>query len=198
MYATKQAVIAREHDTEVVPTIFYNEKRTFGKDFDKYADRARDEYNVRYERAMISAVNEEAGSGDLFIKYVDGQGRMTNETFDLIVLSVGLQPRKDALEFAGIFDIDIDQFGFPITSRLSPIETTRPGIFVAGTYQGPKDIPETVVQGSAAAASAMAILDKRRGCEIEDVALPPEKETGNEKPRVGVVVCHCGNVCLCS
>ena len=192
MYATKQAVIAREHDTEVVPTIFYNEKRTFGKDFDKYADRARDEYNVRYERAMISAVNEEAGSGDLFIKYVDGQGRMTNETFDLIVLSVGLQPRKDALEFAGIFDIDIDQFGFPITSRLSPIETTRPGIFVAGTYQGPKDIPETVVQGSAAAASAMAILDKRRGCEIEDVALPPEKETGNEKPRVGVVVCHCG------
>jgi len=192
MYATKQAVIAREHDAEVVPTIFYNEKRTFGKDFDKYADRARDEYNVRYERAMISAVNEEAGSGDLFIKYVDGQGRMANESFDLIVLSVGLQPRKDALEFANIFDIDIDQFGFPITSRLSPIETSRPGIFVAGTYQGPKDIPETVVQGSAAAASAMAILDKRRGHEIEDVSLPPEKETGDEKPRVGVIVCHCG------
>jgi heterodisulfide reductase subunit A len=192
MYATKQAVIAREHDTEVVPTIFYNEKRTFGKDFDKYADRARDKYNVRYERAMISAVNEEAGSGDLFIKYVDGQGQMVHENFDLVVLSVGLQPRKDALEFAGIFDIDIDQFGFPITSRLSPIETTRPGIFVAGTYQGPKDIPETVVQGSAAAASAMAILDKRRGYEIKDVALPPEKETGAEKPRVGVVVCHCG------
>lgn len=192
MYATKQAVIAREHDREVAPTIFYNEKRTFGKEFDRYADRARDEYGVRYERAMISAVYEDAASGDLFIRYVDGQGRMAKESFDLIVLSVGLQPRKDALEFAGIFDIDIDRSGFPVTSRLSPIETTRPGIFVAGTYQGPKDIPETVVQGSAAAASAMAILDRRRGREIEKVELPPEKEIGSEEPRVGVVVCHCG------
>ncbi len=100
MYATKQAVIAREHDAEIAPTIFYNEKRTFGKDFDKYADRARDEYNVRYERAMISAVYEEAGSGDLFMRYVDKNGNLVNENFDMVVLSVGLQPRKDALEFA--------------------------------------------------------------------------------------------------
>jgi heterodisulfide reductase subunit A len=192
MYATKQAVIAREHDAEVAPTIFYNEKRTFGKDFDKYADRARDEYNVRYERAMISAVYEEAGTGDLFMRYVDKNGRMVNENFDMVVLSVGLQPRKDALKFAKIFDISTDQFGFPKTSRLSPIETTRPGIFVAGTYQGPKDIPETVVQGSAAAAAAMAILDKSRGKEVAEISLVPEKETGDDEPRVGVIVCHCG------
>jgi heterodisulfide reductase subunit A len=192
MYATKQAIIAREHDAEVAPTIFYNEKRTFGKDFDKYADRARDEYNVRYERAMISAVYEEAGTGDLFMRYVDKNGSLINENFDMVVLSVGLQPRKDALEFARIFDISTDQFGFPKTSRLSPVETTRPGIFVAGTYQGPKDIPETVIQGSAAAAAAMAILDKSRGQEVEEVSLPPEKETGADKARVGVIVCHCG------
>jgi heterodisulfide reductase subunit A len=192
MYATKQAVIAREHDAEVTPTIFYNEKRTFGKDFDKYVDRARDEYSVRYERAMISAVYEEAGTGDLFMRYVDKQGQMINEVFDMVVLSVGLQPRKDALEFARIFDIGTDRFGFPKTSRLSPIETTRPGIFVAGTYQGPKDIPETVVQGSAAAAAAMAILDRSRGLEVAEVSLPPEKETGADEPRVGVIVCHCG------
>ena len=192
MYATKQAVIAREHDAEVAPTIFYNEKRTFGKDFDKYADRARDEYNVRYERAMISAVYEEAGSGDLFMRYVDKNGHLVNENFDMVVLSVGLQPRKDALEFAKIFDISTDQFGFPKTSRLSPVETTRPGIFVAGTYQGPKDIPETVVQGSATAAAAMAILDKSRGKEVKEVSLPPEKETGGDEARVGVIVCHCG------
>ena len=192
MYATKQAVIAREHDTEISPTIFYNEQRTFGRDFDKYADRARDEYKVRYERAMISAVYEEAGTGDLFMRYGDSQGQMVDETFDMVVLSVGLQPRKDALEFAKIFDIGIDRFGFPETSRLNPVETTRPGIFVAGTYQGPKDIPETVIQGSAAAAAAMAILDKSRGCEVEEVSLPPEKETGDEEPRVGVIVCHCG------
>jgi heterodisulfide reductase subunit A len=192
MYATKQAVIAREHDAEVAPTIFYNEKRTFGKDFDKYADRARDEYNVQYKRAMVSAVYEEAGTGDLFMRYVDKNGRMEDEIFDMVVLSVGLQPRKDALEFARIFDISTDLFGFPKTSRLSPVETTRPGIFVAGTYQGPKDIPETVIQGSAAAAAAMAVLSKSRGQEVEDVSLPPEKETGDDEVRVGVIVCHCG------
>ena len=192
MYATKQAVIAREHDAEVAPTIFYNEKRTFGKDFDKYADRARDEYNVRYKRAMVSAVYEEAGTGDLFMRYVDKNGSMVDEPFDLVVLSIGMQPRKDALEFARIFDISTDQYGFPETSRLSPVETTRPGIFVAGTYQGPKDIPETVVQGSAAAAAAMGILDRSRGEEVEEVVLPPEKAIGGDEPRVGVIVCHCG------
>jgi heterodisulfide reductase subunit A len=192
MYATKQAIIAREHDRDVIPTIFYNDKRTFGKDFDKYADRARDELNVRYERAMVSGVFEEAGTGNLFMRYVDRHGRMKDEIFDMVVLSVGLQPRKDAREFARIFDIGTDQFGFPTTSRLSPVETTRPGIFVAGTYQGPKDIPETVVQGSAAAAAAMAILDKSRGQEVEEISLPPEKETGADEVRVGVIVCHCG------
>ena len=192
MYAAKQAVIAREHDTEISPTIFYNEQRTFGRDFDKYVDRARDEYNIRYERAMVSAVFEEAGTGNLFMRYVDRRGQMIDEKFDMVVLSIGLQPRKDALQFAHIFDISTDRYGFPETSRLSPIETTRPGIFVAGTYQGPKDIPETIVQGSAAAAAAMAILDKSRGLEVKEVLLPPEKETGGEEARIGVIVCHCG------
>jgi heterodisulfide reductase subunit A len=159
MYATKQAVIAKEHDAEVAPTI---------------------------------AVYEEAGTGDLFMQYVNRQGQMVNEVFDMVVLSVGLQPKKDALEFARIFDINTDPFGFPKTSRLSPIETSRPGIFVAGTYQGPKDIPETVIQGSAAAAAAMAVLSKSRGKEVVEVSLPPEKETGDDKVRVGVIVCHCG------
>ena len=192
MYATKQAVIAREHDAEVAPTIFYSEKRTFGKDFDKYAARASEVYGVRYERAMISAVYEEAGTGDLFMRYVDRQGRMADGVFDMVVLSVGLQPRKDALEFAAIFDIDTDPYGFPATSRLSPVETTRPGIFVAGTYQGPKDIPETVLQGSAAASAAMAILDRSRGKEVEEISLPPEMDTKSAEPRIGVFVCHCG------
>jgi heterodisulfide reductase subunit A len=192
MYATKQAVIAREHDSDVAPTIFYSEQRTFGKDFDKYADRARDEYNVRYERTIISAVYEEAGTGDLFMRYVDSQGQMVDETFDMVVLAVGMQPRKDAQEFAKVFDISTDSFGFPNTSRLNPIETTRPGVFVAGTYQGPKDIPETVIQGSAAAAAAMAILDKKRGHEVTEISLPPEQDTAGDDARIGVIVCNCG------
>ena len=193
MYATKQALIAIEHDSEVTPTIFYNDKRTFGKDFDKYADRAEAEKNVRFQRSMVSAVYEEAGTSDLFMRYVDKNGRMVDEKFDMVVLSVGLQPRHDALEFAGIFDIDTDQFGYPRTSHMNPIKTTRPGIFVAGTYQGPKDIPETVVQGSAASAAAMAILHSSRGREVKEVSFVPEKKTSDDESRVGVFVCHCGN-----
>ncbi len=192
MYATKQALIAMEHDSDVTPTIFYNEKRTFGKDFDKYADRAETEKNVRYQRSMVSAVYEEAGTGDLFMRYVDKNGLMVDEKFDMVVLSVGLQPRHDARKFAEIFDIDTDPFGFPRTSHMNPIQTTRPGIFVAGTYQGPKDIPETVVQGSAASAAAMAILHSSRGREVKEVTLVTEKKTGDEESRVGVIVCHCG------
>jgi len=192
MYAAKQAVIAIEHDKEIAPTIFYNEKRTFGKDFDKYADRAADEKNVRYQRSMVSAVYEEAGTNNLFMSYVDHNGRLVNEKFDMVVLSVGLQPYKGALKFADIFDIDTDPFGFPVTSSFNPVQTTRPGIFVAGTYQGPKDIPDTIVQGSAASAAAMGILHMNRGREVEKSLLVPEKTLGDEDPRVGVVVCHCG------
>jgi heterodisulfide reductase subunit A len=192
MYATKQAVIAKEHDAEIEAAIFYMEKRTFGKDFDRYVARAKEQYNVRYQRAMISAVREEAGTGNLLVRYVDKDGRMVDEAYDMVVLSIGLQPRKDALALAKIFDIKTDQYGFAKTSRLSPVETTRPGIFVAGTYQGPKDIPDTVVQSSAAAAGAMALLSDSRGREVEEVSLPPEKDIEAEQARIGVIVCHCG------
>ena len=192
MYATKQAVIAKEHDARIESTIFYMEQRTFGKDFDRYATRAKEQHGVRSIRAMISAVLEEAETGNLMLRYVDKNGAMVDEKFDMVVLSIGLQPRKDARAFAGIFDIKTDQYGFARTSRLAPVETSRPGIFVAGTYQGPKDIPETVIQGSAAAAGAMAILSDSRGLEIEEVALVPEKDTEKEPVRIGVVVCRCG------
>jgi heterodisulfide reductase subunit A len=192
MYATKQAVIAREHDAEIECTIFYMEERTFGKDFDRYAANARKKNRVRSERAMISAVLEEADTRDLLIRYVDRDGRMVDEKYDMVVLSIGMQPGKDARNFAGIFDIRTDHYGFAGTSRLAPVETTRPGVFVAGTFQGPKDIPETVVQGSAAAAGAMAILCESRGREVVEISLPPEKDIEAEEAKIGVIVCHCG------
>lgn len=192
MYATKQAVIAKEHDARIESTIFYMEQRTFGKDFDRYAARAKEQHGVRFIRAMISAVLEEAETGNLMLRYVDSNGSMVDEEFDMVVLSIGLQPRKDARAFAEIFDIKTDQYGFAQTSRLAPVETSRPGIFVAGTYQGPKDIPETVIQGSAAAAGAMASLSDRRGLEVEEVALVPERDTEEEPVKIGVFVCRCG------
>lgn len=192
MYATKQAIIAREHDAHIEPTIFYMEMRAFGKDFDKYVERAKNEYSVRYQRAMISAVREEPATGDLVLRFAAEDGKLVDETYDMVVLSVGLQPHKDAEQFAKTFGIEMNEYRFAKTSPLAPVETSRPGIFVTGIYQGPKDIPETVMQGSAVAGSTMALLAEARGTETITKELPPEKDVAGEEPRIGVFVCHCG------
>ncbi len=192
MYATKQAVIAKEHDGSIEPTIFYMEMRAFGKDFDKYVDRAKQQYGVVYRRAMVSDIKEEAGTGNLLLRYAAEDGALVDEVFDLVVLSIGFQPHQDALAFAGTFGIDTNVHRFAKTDTLAPVETSRAGVYVTGTFQGPKDIPETVAQGSAVAGRAMALLGEARGTEIEAPQLPPETDITGQEARVGVFVCHCG------
>ncbi len=192
MYATKQAVIAKEHDKNIEPTIFYMDIRAFGKDFDKYVNRAKSDFNVRYQRAMISAVREEAGTGNLILRYANEDGRLADETFDMLVLSIGFQPRSNAAQFAKTFGIELTENGFVKTDKFNPVETTRPGVYVTGTFQSPKDIPETVMQGSAVSGSAMALLNKARGSEVISKDLPPERDVTQEAPKIGVFVCHCG------
>lgn len=192
MYATKQAIIAKEHDKRIEPTIFYMEMRAFGKDFDKYVERAKKDYGVRYQRAMVSAVREEPGTGNLIMRYADEEGRLIDESFDMVVLSVGLEPHKNADEFAKTFGIETNAYKFARTSPLLPVRTSKEGIFVTGTYQGPKDIPDTVMQGSAVAGEAMALLGETRGTETVKKELPPERDVAAEDARIGVFVCHCG------
>ena len=192
MYATKQAIIAREHDGNIKPTIFYMEMRAFGKEFDRYVDRAKNEYHVHYQRAMISAVRDEVGTGNLILRYAKEDGELVNETFDMVVLSVGFQPHKDAGAFAEIFGIEPNPYGFAKTSPFQPVDTSRPGIYVTGIYQGPKDIPETVTQGSAVAGRAMSLLAGARGTETVVKELPPETDVSHQGPKIGVFVCHCG------
>ncbi len=192
MYAAKQSIIAYEHDKDVQSTVFYMELRAFGKDFDKYIDKAKRDAGVIYKRAMISEILEDPKTGNLLIHSVGEDGRTVHEEFDMVILSIGFEPRSDAAEFSKIFAIDTDTYGFAQTSKLRPVETSRPGIYVAGTYQGPKDIPETVIQGSGAAAEAMALLGDRRGTEVTKVILPDERDVSGEESRVGVIVCHCG------
>ncbi|QTA80865.1 Ferredoxin:CoB-CoM heterodisulfide reductase, subunit A [Desulfonema limicola] len=192
MYATKQAVIAKEHDGSINPTIFYMEMRAFGKDFDKYVDRAKNQYGVTYRRAMVSDIKEQAGTGNLILRYSQANGTLVEEIFDMAVLSIGFEPHKEALEFAKTFGIESNIHRFAKTTAFEPVQTTRPGIFVTGTYQGPKDIPETVAQGSAVAGSSMALLGEARGTEITIPELPPETDVTETEPRIGVFVCHCG------
>jgi heterodisulfide reductase subunit A len=191
MYAAKQSIIAKEHDSEAEATIFYMEMRAFGKDFDKYVDKAKND-GVIYRRAMVSEIIEDPETKNLTIHYIDEEGNRINEEFDMAILSIGFEPREDSKEFSQIFDIETDEYGFAKTSKLAPVETSRPGVYVAGIYAGPKDIPETVIQGSGASARAMSLLGESRGQEIEEVVLPPERDITGEEPKIGVIVCHCG------
>jgi heterodisulfide reductase subunit A-like polyferredoxin len=192
MYATKQAIISREHNPNIRPTIFYIDMRAQGKGFDRYYERAKDQGGVRYVRSMISRVVENPQTHDLTINYVDEVGQIQSEEFDMVILSVGLRPHPEAGELAQRLGIDVNRFGFCKTPPLDTIATSREGIFVSGVFQSPKDIPDTVIQSSGAAAAATSIISSARGT-LESVShYPPESDIMGESPRIGVFVCHCG------
>jgi heterodisulfide reductase subunit A len=192
MYATKEAVIAKEHMNQIEPTIFYMDMRAYGKDFDKYIDRAKNEYGVKFVRCRIAAVEEVQETRNLMIKYEIEDGRLIQEEFDLVVLTVGIKPTKDAKELANKLGVELDAHGFFKTQALSPIRTSKQGIFVCGAASSPKDIPETVAQASAAAACAGSILSPVRGTLVERKEYPEEIGVFGQPPRIGVFVCHCG------
>ena len=193
MYATKEAFIAREHDSSIEPTIFYIDMRSFGKNFDGYITRAK-ENDVRFVRAMVSRVFEDPVTGDLELRYIDESGQRQTEIFEMVVLSVGIQVPQYTKDLAETLEIEMDPFGFAVTDGFSPLATSRPGIFVSGAFNGPEDIPETVSEASAAAQAAAVDLASVRGSLLTEEVLPPEHiEEPDEELRVGVFVCHCGS-----
>ena len=191
-YAVKEAIIAREHAEDIKPTIFYMDMRTYGKDFDKYQERAKAEYGVRFIRCGISEVQQSPETGNLIISYESEDGGLLTEEFDLVVLSVGLGPPGEAAELAEKLGIELNEYNFARTDPFKPVETSRRGIFVCGAFQGPKDIPETVMQASAAVASSSALLSTARHTLVKAKEYPPEKDVSGEPPRIGAFVCHCG------
>ncbi len=192
MYATKEAVIAREHAPGVEATIFYMDLRAYGKGFYQYAERARSEYGVRYIRARVPAIEEVPETKNLRITYETEDGQLVTEDFDLVVLSVGLEAPQSAEEMAERLGIQLEQHGFCRTNTFSPVETSWPGVYVCGAFSGPKDIPETVTEASAAAAEVSRWLAPARGMLSRRKEYPPEIDVTGQEPRIGVFVCHCG------
>jgi len=192
MYAIKEAVIAKEHsDHELDATIFYMDMRTYGKDFEKYYTRAEEERGVRFVRSRIHSVVP-AEEDNLKITYASESGEMHEEIFDIVVLSVGLSPNPDIQELAGKLGVELNDHAYARTTTFSPVSTNRKGIYVCGVFQGPKDIPQSVMEASAAAAASGEILAGSRGTMTRTKELPPEKDTSGEEPRIGVFVCNCG------
>ncbi|MEW6201587.1 MAG: NAD(P)-binding protein [bacterium] len=192
MYATKEAIIAKEHKADLDITIFYMDIRAHGKGFDNYYENAKKEHGIKYVKSMISGIKEMPGTQNLLLRYVDAEGKFQEEEFDLVVLSVGLVPSKGTREMAERLHIDLNSYGFCATDLYTPTRTTRLGVFVGGAFQMPKDIPETVMQASSAALEASALLSDVRNTEIAERCLPPEKDISSKPPRIGVLVCHCG------
>jgi heterodisulfide reductase subunit A-like polyferredoxin len=192
MYSIKEAVIAREHVRSIEPTIFYNDMRAYGKDFDKYVNRAEKEYGVRFIKSLVARVEENPETNDLALNYIREDGRLINEQFDLVVLAVGFEPPQSVRNMAGRLNVALNKYGFCQTQTLSPLKTSRPGIFVCGAFVSPKDIPETVMQASGAAGEASALLSSARNTLVTAKTYPPERDVAGEPPRIGVFVCHCG------
>ncbi|HHX65048.1 MAG TPA: FAD-dependent oxidoreductase, partial [Chloroflexi bacterium] len=191
MYAIKEAVIAREHDHAIQATIFFMDMRAYGKDFDKYYERARDEYGVRFVRSRVARVDGNP-DGSLDLVYVTEDERHLHETFDMVVLSVGLEPSRGTRELIERLGLRPTDEGFVYTDEIDPLASSRSGIYVCGAAHSPRDIPETVMQAGAAAAEAGALLAPARHTLTQVKEYPPEIDVSGDPPRVGVFVCHCG------
>jgi len=191
MYAIKESVIAMEHTPGVRCTIFFMDMRAFGKEFDAYYNRAEEEYGVKFVRSRVSSIHEIPETQNLIARHVEEE-TPKDEEFDLVVLSVGMKPPKRAIELAKSFGIELNRYNFCATNTFSPLETSRPGIYVCGAFASPKDIPESVAQASGAAAKAESIIASERGKLTVVREYPPEKDVSDEEPRIGVFVCHCG------
>jgi len=193
MNAVKDSMLIRQHDPEVEEiNILYTDLRAFGKGFDDFVERSKEQASAVYVRGRPAKVihNPTDDSLEVFVEDTLGHGQ-TRIPADLVVLSVAAAPNDGAIKLAEILNIDIDQNGF-IARRdpaISAVETSRDGVFVCGSAVGPQVIPDCVAQASATAARAQLYLTGER---VEDSRERAEPMELGGPPRVGVMVCHCG------
>jgi heterodisulfide reductase subunit A len=191
-YTQKQVILTKDHDADAECTIFHNDIRSYGKDFERFYQRAENLPGVRFIRSYVSIGREIPESKNVTIRYSTPEEGVKEEEFDMVVLSVGLSPPKDSEGLADKFGIELNSHGFCKTNPVNPMETTRPGVYISGAFQGPIDIPESVVTASGAGSQCGELLNYRRGKLAKDRVYPPERDVSKEEPRVGVYVCHCG------
>lgn len=200
MYATKEAILAKQRFGESVDCcVFIMDERAFNKEYSKYFNRARQKYGIRYVHCRVSAVLEDPHSKDLILNYAEPNGNHHQERFGMVVLATGLQPPESAAQLVDMLGIELNEYGFCQTDKFTPQQTTRPGVFVCGAFSSPKEIAETILDASGAAAEVMRLLNDRLNTyafsrefpflSTED--FPPEREVSTEAPRVGVFACTC-------
>jgi len=193
MYTIKDAMIAKEHSKDDLDCAVFNmDIRSFGKDYEKYYDRARDQEGVRFVKARVHTITDDPETRNLKVAFADEAGQMQEESFDMLVLSVGLQVGEASVELARRLEIDLNHYNFVATDPLAPVATSRAGVYTCGIFQGPKDIPASVTEASAAAAAAGVDVAEARGTLSKKIVLAEEFDVSEEEPRIGVFVCSCG------
>jgi heterodisulfide reductase subunit A len=200
MYAIKEAMITKEHLPSVKDIdIYYMDMRAFGKDFDKYIDSAKEKYGIGFIRSRIGGIEENPDNGRLVLEYVSEGGEGLTAEYDIVVLSVGMKPNKDNVKLLSGAGVKTDKYGFIWSNEFNVPVTSREGIYACGVAAGPKDIPETVIEASAAASAAAKVSGQREVDLYNDYSeffvdepLPPMRDVSKEPIRIGVFVCHCG------
>jgi heterodisulfide reductase subunit A len=202
MYATKEAMLARQRlGDDLDCSIFIMDERAFNKEYSAYFERARQKHNIHYERCRVSSIQEDPASRDLILHYADCDGTIRQKHAEMVVLATGLQPPESARDLADLLHVELNAFGFCQTDKFAPLQTTRSGVFVCGAFSSPKEISETILDASGAAAEVMRLLNNqlnryrftREFPFLATDGLPPERDNGTEDPRVGVFVCRCGD-----
>ena len=192
-YAVKEAMLAKEHSHDPLDTaIFYMDIRTHGKDYEHFYNRGRDESGIRFVKSKITNIVPDPETDTQIINYIDETGIRQKEAFDIVVLSVGLCIGNEAVELAGKMDISLDHYNFVTTNSFEPVKTSKPGVFICGAFEAPKDIPSSVIESSAAAGMAGINLMDARWSLTKTKEIPEEINITGEAPRIGVFVCRCG------
>jgi heterodisulfide reductase subunit A len=193
MYATKEAIIAKEHaGKDLECDIFFMDMRAYSKGFDEYYQQGK-ALGVNYIRCRPPSIREIPDTKNLLVEYMDEEDKKVSREYDMVVLSVGMLPPETAKELAEKFDIELNEFDFCQTSMFKPVESGRDGVYVAGPFTEPKDIPETIMQASGASSKVLSLLKEKKGSLITQKEFPPELDITGQDPRIGVFVCHCGS-----
>jgi len=191
-YTQKHVILTKDHDADAKCTIFHNDVRSYGKDFERYYQRTENLPDVRFFRSYTTIVREDPVTKNVTVRYSTPTEGVKEEEFDMVVLSIGMDPPKDVQNLVTTYGIELESHKFAKLNPINPMETNVPGIFVSGALQGPIDIPESVFSASGAGSQIGEMLDFRRGNLSRERIYPPERDVSQEEPRVGVFVCHCG------
>jgi len=192
MYATKEAIIAKEHISgELQCDIFFMDLRAYSKGFDEYYEKGK-ELGIDYIRCRPPIIEEIPETKNLIVTYINEQDQKVSREYDMVVLSAGMEAPKNAKEISEKFGIALNEYNFCQTDPFRPVESTRDGVYVAGPFTEPKDIPETIMQASGASSKVLSLLKDERGSLITKKEFPPETDVTEQEPRIGVFVCHCG------